>query len=150
MLRIKENIKTIISVLVVGLSIIYFLSKGCSNEPSSESTTKIDTVFVPKIIKIPEIKGKFETVNPKPKDGVIIYDKELINKYNKLKTENDRLKEYEKAVKINNYENTYKYEKDDKVFIKVTNTTTGTLNNQKVEFNIPEREIEYKEKQIDQ
>jgi len=146
--NIKNKIKTVISVLVVGLSILYFSSKSCSNEPSVGTKTKTDTIYVTKTIKVPEIKGSFETKNPKPKDGVIVYDRNLLNKYNELKSENDKLKEYKKAIQVKEYENVYKYDKDDKVTVTVKNTVTGSMTNQKVEFFIPEREIEYKEKII--
>lgn len=145
---IKTRIKTIVSILVIGLTILYFFSNSCSREPKAGSTTKTDTVYITKTIKIPEVKGNFETKNPKPKDGVMVYDRALLNKYNDLKSENEKLKAYQKAVEIKEYENTYKYEKDEKVTITVSNTVTGSLTNQKVSFNIPEREIEYKERII--
>lgn len=105
---IKENIKVVIGVLIL-LVIMFFIGK-CSK--GSETITKT--------IRLPAIKGKSDTIY-KPvnntkiiqksyiyRDSVMFhdkeFDKEMADKFLKLNSDYEKIKEYVKSVEINTYQ----------------------------------------------
>ena len=106
----------------------------------------IDTVYVDKIIKVPEIKEVFIDSIPDPK---IIYkaDPKLIKDFKELEDENEKLRIYAEAITKRTYEKTY-VSADSIVRITVKDSVTGVLDFQSVDFNVAEREIVFREKVI--
>jgi len=122
---------------------------GCEardNSIDDNDIVTIDTVYVDRIIKVPQIKGSFKDSIPDP---VVIYkaDPRLLKQYTDLEGENDKLKKYIEAITIRSYEKTY-VSADSIVLITVRDSVTGTLNFQSVDFIIAEREVVFKEKII--
>jgi hypothetical protein len=113
---------------------------------SHDDRVVIDTVYVDKIIKVPEIKEVFINLTPEPK---IIYkaDPDLLKQFSDLEDENEKLKIYAEAITKRTYEKTY-VSADSVVKIVVKDSVTGVLDFQSIDFNISEREIIYRDKII--
>lgn len=110
----------------------------------NNDTVSLDTIYVEKIIKVPQIKEVFIDSTP---EAQIIYkaDPKLLKQYIDLEDENQRLKKYAEAVTKSLYERTY-VSADSIVKIIVKDSVTGTLDFQSVDFNVSEREVLFKEK----
>ena len=117
-----------------------------SHAPDSNDVIKTDTVYVDRVINLP---GKTETFIDSVFIPKIIYkpDQELLDRYNELQTDNDRLQAYIDAITLRTYQNSY-VSSDSLVKITVTDSVTGKLNSQKVSFDIAPREITIQEKII--
>ena len=106
----------------------------------------IDTVYVDRVIKIPERIEVFKDNSPKAK---IVYkqDPVLLEQYTTLSDENEKLKKYIEAITIRTYEKKY-MSKDSVVTIMVKDSVTGILNSQSVVFQLAQQEVVFKEKII--
>lgn len=131
-----------IGILLVLLAISFFLGK-CSNETKEPKVIKT-------IVTIPGVSGKSKIIEkPVPyeviKDSIIYKDsivfqenKELLDRFNKIKSEADKLSAYQKSIELNKYNIPYEDE-----FIKTNAliTTRGTVESFQQLYEIKERKI---------
>lgn len=119
-----------LAVIVAGVVWWYF-------QPSPGVEIREVPVEVPVQVTVPQIIKVFDTVHMPPvikvKDN-----KELVEAYQKLQTENEKLKAYKESVKIRSYDKKYS---DDTQDISVFTEVEGKVLKQSVEYDIKPREI---------
>ena len=131
------------------VSALLFTAFNCEDKNGvvdGNDRVTVDTVYVDRIIKVPEITGSFEDSIPDPK-VVYVADPDLVRQYTDLEDENEKLKKYIEAITIRTYEKTY-VSPDSIVSITVRDSVTGTLDFQNVDFTVAEREVLFKERLI--
>ena len=139
-------LKYFLAGALLGLLLTLIKCEGSNGVVDDNDTVKIDTVYVDRIIKIPEIREVFKDRYPEP---VIIYkaDPDLLKQFEELEDENEKLKRYAEAITKRDYEKTY-VSTDSIVKITVKNSVTGTLDFQSVDFTVAEQEAIFREKVI--
>lgn len=102
-------------------AVIFF--RGCNKDtPVNETKTTIDTIFVDRVIKIPEIKEVIVYKDPVPVD-IQVVGVDTIRKYSKTYTDSTGVAE-----------------------VTVDDSVNGRLLRQQVNIKVKEREIKYKER----
>jgi len=131
-----------IGIILVLLITTFFIGR-CSSETKEPEVIKTT-------VTIPGIKGKSEIIEkPIPyeviKDNIIYKDsivfqenKELLERFNKLKSDADKLSTYQKSIELNKYNIPYEDE-----FIKTNAlvTTRGTIESFQQLYEIKERKV---------
>lgn len=133
-------------ILALLINAIGCESKDKFGRPDSNDKIQVDTVYIDRIIEVPGKQGSFEDLKPEPR---IIYkaDPNLLEAYNLLKDEKERLQAYIDAITIRTYEKQY-VSADSIVKITVKDSVTGTLDFQSVAFDIAPQEVQIQEKVI--
>ena len=139
-----------ITYLIIGIfiALVFHAMFRRADRISGDNNDRIiiDTLYVDRIIKVPERVEVFKDSTPEPK---IVYkeNKELLEQYTSLTDENEKLKKYIEAITMRTYEKKY-VSKDSVVTVTVKDSVTGTLNFQSVIFKLAQQEIVFKEKII--
>lgn len=112
--------------IILTLIAIILLQHRCSTHKTIQGSiiTKTDTLFIPKIIKIKEIKQVFVNKYPKAIDSAIV-GKDTLRSYNTCYTDSTGVVE-----------------------VTVKDSVNGKLLNQVVDFYVKPRDIKYQEKVI--
>lgn len=138
---IKNNIKYIISGILILLLISFFTGR-CSKPK--------ETKYITVKIKTPVIKGLSQIINnPVPyeviKDSIIYKDSivykenlDLIDRFNKIETEKGKLEEYIKSIEINKYDIPYE---DNFIKTNALITTRGDVISFQQKYEIKPQEI---------
>lgn len=120
-----------IIILAVGAFLWCFLQRG------TPEVIEVP-VEIPVTVEVPVIVREFDTIyQPKPYK-VVEPDKELVEKYNKLKDEKEKLQLFKEQIKERSYKETFE---DSIQTIQVTSSVTGFLNSQTVNYETKPREI---------
>ena len=106
-------------------------------QPSSEVEIREVPIEIPVQVEVPRIVKVFDTVYMPP-TIVIKENKELVSKYEELKTENEKLQAYKDATSERVYNRTFS---DDTQDISVYSKVSGKLVEQSVKYDIKPREI---------
>jgi len=131
-----------IGIILVLLAISFFIGK-CSSETKDPKVIKT-------IVTVPGVKGESEIIEkPVPyeviKDSIVYKDsivfqenKELLDRFNKIKSDADKLSAYQKSIELNKYNIPYEDE-----FIKTNAliTTRGTVESFQQLYEIKERKV---------
>ena len=145
-----KNIIFVVILLLIGFFVYTsFLSDYTIVKKERVDKVTVDTMYVEKELKVPARSHSFENNKPEPK---IVYEEnpintKLLNDYKSLKTDYEKLKKYEEAVTVREYDTTY-VSKDSIISVRVKDIVTGTLDKQYVSVEVAEQYIKYREKVI--
>ena len=143
--------KRLIYFIIGFITALLITAIGCEKkdkfgQPDSNDILKTDTVYVDRIVEVPKKSGSFKDSLPEPK---IVYkaDPVLLEKYNQLETEKQKLEAYISAITKRTYQKMY-ISSDSIVKIEVKDSVTGTLDYQSVTFDIAPQKVKIKEKVV--
>lgn len=118
---IKSKLPWIVSAVLLFLLFV----KSCVRENiEGVNTITSDTIYIPKVIRIPEIKQVFVNTTPKEKGKSVV-----------------------KGDTIRTYENKY-IDSTGLAEVTISDSVNGKLLNQKVKIHVKEQEVKYEEKII--